>query len=30
MFHREGSRIIMNSFILAAIITVLAEYKISI
>lgn len=30
MFHREGSRIIMNSFILAAIIAVLAEYKISI
>ena len=30
MFHREGSRIIMNSFILAAISTVLAEYKISI
>ena len=30
MFHREGSRIIINSFILAAIITVLAEYKISI
>ena len=30
MFHIEGSRIIMNSFILAAIITVLAEYKISI
>ena len=28
MFHKEGYRIIMNTFILAALVTVLAEYKI--
>ena len=28
MFHKEGYRIIMNTFILVALVTVLAEYKI--
>jgi phosphatidylserine decarboxylase len=30
MFHKEGYRIIMNTFVLVAAIAVLAEYKISI
>jgi phosphatidylserine decarboxylase len=30
MFHKEGYRIIMNTFILVAVISLLAEYKISV
>ncbi|MDA8948009.1 phosphatidylserine decarboxylase family protein [Flavobacteriaceae bacterium] len=30
MFHKEGYRIIMNTFVLVALIAILAEYKISI
>ena len=30
MFHKEGYRIIMNTFILVSVISLLAEYKISV